>query len=76
MVIITNFKFIDDVEEVETILKSTGTIWIQYLLLSLAGAFMILVIVFLRQRREMIIQKRLEEEALISEDKSAFGDTF
>ena len=76
MVINTNFKFINDVEEVETILKSTGTIWIQYLLLSLAGAFMILVIVFLRQRREMIIQKRLEEEALISEDKSAFGDTF
>jgi len=37
---------------------------------------MILVIVFLRQRREMIIQKRLEEEALIGEDKSAFGDTF
>ena len=76
MITKTNFKLFDEVEEVETILKSSGTIWIQYLLLSLAGAFMILVIVFLRQRREMIIQKRLEEEALISEDKSAFGDTF
>jgi len=68
--------FMDEVEDVETILESTGTIWIQYLLISLIGAFMILVIVFLRQRREMIIQKRLEEEALIGEDKSAFGDTF
>jgi len=66
----------DEVEDVETILESTDTIWIQYLLISLIGAFMILVIVFLRQRREMIIQKRLEEEALIGEDKSAFGDTF
>jgi len=66
----------EEVEEVKTIMESTGTIWIQYLLISLIGAFMILVIVFLRQRREMIIQKRLEEEALIGEDKSAFGDTF
>ena len=50
--------------------------WIRYLLISLLGAFTILLIIFLRQRREMIIQKRLEEEALMGEDKSAFGYSF